>query len=500
VSVLRALGAALRARVRLIAILAIAGGLAGFLWGLADEPEYAATATVIVNDRGDAVGQLGQGVVGGQTEAAAERLIELARSDDVATLAASSLGGDVSGADVLSRTEFKTGDRGGTLDVRSVASFPDFAAAAANAYAASLVEFAERSEVRRIEDARERNTEELALVDPASEEGIAITEQLAALDTLEDAGPPLTVGREAELPAEPVSERSASKLGLAGLGIGALAGILLTLVGEGRRRPVRTDDQVAVLTGAEPIGRLGPRDAARPTRRPGVYELEPLPADRTHRLAQAVGLGTESQPGTLTVASAMPVEGRTTVALGIVAAAAMEGVSALLVEADMRRPAVAELLGIERGPGLSDYLAGAAVPREVINAIPVARGDASGGLPSFVVVTAGTRTEDPGGMLSSGRFTGLVEQLSRVYDLVVFDAPALLPAPEAVLLSQASDATLLCVRAGHSRRPELASAVKALAGLDVLGVALTGAGHDPRSLRRLPARRGSRFAEPPKRR
>jgi non-specific protein-tyrosine kinase len=193
----------------------------------------------------------------------------------------------------------------------------------------------------------------------------------------------------------------------------------------------------------------------------------------------------------------MPLEGRTTVALGIVAAAATEGISALLVEADMRRPAVAELLGIDRGPGLSDYLAGAAVPREVINAIPVARGDASGRLPSFVVVTAGTRTEDPAGMLSSSRFSALAEQLSRVYDLVVFDAPALLPAPEAILLSEVSDATLLCIREGTTRAPELTSAWDALSGVNVAGVVLTGAGHDRRSLRRVPPRRGSRFAEPP---
>ena len=496
---LAALAAALRARLRLIVVLAFAGALAGLLWSLAEEPEYAATATVIVADRGEATEALGEGVVGGAGPEASERLIELARSDDVATLAASSLGGDISGADILARTEFRPGDGGGTLVIRSVATFPDFASGAANAYAAAIVQFAASGEERRLEDSRERISEELGLVDPASEEGLKLTARLDAIDELEDAGEPLAAGREAELPSEPVSERSAVGLSLAGFGAGALLGILLALVSEIRRRPIRTPAQVAALTGEEPIGWLGTGDGARPTRRPGVYEIDPLAADRMHRVAHAIGLGTDAQPATLAVASPMPGEGRTSVALGIAAAAATEGVSALLVEADMRRPALAGLLGIERGPGLSDYLAGAAVPREVINAIPVARGDASGELTSFVVVTAGTRPEAPAGMLSSTRFKALVEQLTRVYEIVVFDGPALLPAPEAVLLSEATEATLLCARAGLTRRSELERAQRALAGIDSPGVVLIGAGHDARSLRRLPVARGGRFAERPSR-
>ena len=195
----------------------------------------------------------------------------------------------------------------------------------------------------------------------------------------------------------------------------------------------------------------------------------------------------------------MPGEGRTSVALGLAAAAA-DGVSVLLVEADMRRPALAELLGIEAGPGLSDYLAGAATPREVINAIPVARGEASGELPSFVCVTAGTRTESPGGMLSSTRFRSLIDQLRRVYDLVVFDSPALLPAPEAILVSEATDVTVLCVRSGVTRRRELTDATAALAGIEPAGIVLTGAPHRGAGTRRLPIARGSRFAEPRMRR
>jgi non-specific protein-tyrosine kinase len=129
----------------------------------------------------------------------------------------------------------------------------------------------------------------------------------------------------------------------------------------------------------------------------------------------------------------------------------------------------------------------------------VARGDASGELASFVLVTAGTRLEAPAGMISSTRLRALAEQLTRVYDLVVFDSPALLPAPEAILLTEATEATVVCARAGLTRRSELERARASLGGINSIGVVLVGAGHDPRSLRRLPNGRGSRIAKRPSR-
>ena len=116
-------------------------------------------------------------------------------------------------------------------------------------------------------------------------------------------------------------------------------------------------------------------------------------------------------------------------------------------------------------------------------------------LPSFVCVTCGTLTDSPGGMLSSPRFATLIGQLRRVYDVVIFDAPALLPAPEAILVSEATDETLLVVRSGLTRRGELDRALGALSGVRKAGTVLTAAPHAGPGVRRLALRRGSRFAE-----
>ncbi len=460
---------------------------------MADEPSYEATATVIVLDRGKAAEQLGNGVIGGDDPRAAERLVALAGSDDVAKLAAASLGGDVAGADVLALTDFSVSEGSGTLAIHSVAGFADYAAAAANAYSGAIVQQAAALEKRRLERAKKRFEEELAAVDPASEEGVKLQDKLDAVATLMDEGNPLRPGAPATLPSSPLSNRSAPLWALLGLAAGAALAIAALAAAELRRRPVRTSRQLRELAGAEPLALLGTRESVAPARRPAVLELDPLLVDRGTEVAVALGLDRGGDALALTVSSAMPAEGRTTVALGLAAAAARLGRGVLLMEADMRSPVLAGVLGVDPGPGLSEYLAGGASPREVINPITVAglNGDSE---PTFVCVTAGATGDSPAAMLSGTRFGALLGQLRRVYDLVVFDGPALLPAPEAILLCEATDETLLVVRSGVTRRAELRRALGQLSGVSLAGTVLTGAAHAGPGVRRLSGDRGSRFA------
>ncbi len=490
--VLGGFAAALRAWLRPILICAAIGGACGLAWGLADEPSYEATATVIVLDRGKAAEQLGNGVIGGDDPRAAERLVALARSSDVAKLAAASLGGDVAGADVLALTDFSVSAGSGTLAIHSVAGFADYAAAAANAYSGAIVQQAAALEKRRLKRAKKRFEEELAAVDPASEEGVKLQKRLDAVATLMDEGNPLRPGAPATLPSSPLSNRSAPLWALLGLAAGAALAIGALGAAELRRRPVRTSRQLRELAGAEPLALLGTRESVAPVR-PAVLGLDPLLADRGTGIAVALGLDRGGGALALTVSSAMPAEGRTTVALGLAASAARLGRGVLLIEADMRRPALAGLLGIDPGPGLSEYLAGGASPGEVINPITVA-GRNGDGEPTFVCVTAGAGGDSPAAMFSGTRFGALLGQVRRVYDLVVFDGPALLPAPEAILLCEATDETLLVARAGVTRRAELRRALGQLSGVSLAGTVLTGAAHAGPGVRRLSRDGGIRFA------
>ena len=370
-----AAAARLRAGWRPLLAVALVGGLAGLGWGLAAEPEYAATATVVVVDRGSTIETAGPGAVGGTGPAATERLLELARSEDVAELAAASLGGDVSGADLLSLTEFRGGDRGGTLVVRSAAGFPDFAVAAANAFAGAVVELATLNERRRLRSAEQRATERLATLDPASEQAIDLQARIDAIAALGELGPPLRDGRGAELPPAAEPGRSVARAALAGASLGLLIVAAGLLGAEAYRRPVRRVEQLREAVGVPFAGSVGDRAAALELRAgaDGVVSSERLGDDRMQALAAALGLDSaDGRRRTVAVVSPMPGEGRTTIAAGLAAAAARRGRRVLLIEADLRRPCLGERFRIDQAPGLSDYLAGSAAPREVIRTVTLA--------------------------------------------------------------------------------------------------------------------------------
>lgn len=484
-----AAAALLRARWRILLGAVLLGGLAGLGWGLSEQRTYAATATVLVADRGDAVGLAGAGVVGGSGPAAAERLNELARGDDVSELAAASLGGDLSGVDLLAQTDFRTGDRGGALVVRSTADFADFAAATANAYADAIVQLATLLERRRLRSAEQRAAERLAGLDPASEQAIALQERIDALVEVQELGPPLRAGRMAELPAEPEAGRSAALATLTGAALGALLALLWAAAQELYRRPVRRVEQLRVAVGVPFVELAGPTGAALALRRRPDGELSSTELGDDRLQAVAVGLGLDApdpRRSTVAVVSAMPAEGKTTLAVGIAAAVARRRKRVLLLETDLRRPTVASRLAIDPEPGLSDYLAGEASPREVIRPLALSGGSDPGERPVFVCVPAGSARPAPLELLAGPRFATLLDQLQRVYDLVVLDTPPLLVAGEASIVASAASATVVCGRAGVTRAADLRRAVGRLDRGGILGGVLIGTAHSGPGRRRLP--------------
>jgi Mrp family chromosome partitioning ATPase len=289
-----------------------------------------------------------------------------------------------------------------------------------------------------------------------------------------------------------VSDRSVAGSALAGAGVGALLASIVVLGSEVRRRPVRRAADLEAAAGAAVLGELGRARVVRPAVDSAAARFDRLGADRTQAIAESLGLSEAGDPGrSLAVISPNPGEGRTSVALGLGAAACRRGATVIVVEADLRRPAFEQLLGLASGPGLSEYLAGAASPRDVIRVVPIADSDApdeSGR--SFICVPAGHRRSEPVELLSEARFRALGEQLLRVYDLVIYDTPPLLAAPEAGLVAAVADGGVLCARSGSTRAEEVSEAVGRLESGWLVGAALVGSSHRGAGRRRIPAESG----------
>jgi len=165
----------------------------------------------------------------------------------------------------------------------------------------------------------------------------------------------------------------------------------------------------------------------------------------------------------LALTSALPGEGKSTLALGLAAAFAREaGRRVLLIEGDLRRPTVAEVLGLPPALGLGEWLAGK------INRVPVRRVRHA----EFSLLVAGQCSFDRPEVLGSPAMDSLLQVARKSYDRVILDVPPLLPVADATLLQDLIDAFVLVVRSRVTPRDAITEALKRLHRDRVVGVVL----------------------------
>ena len=190
--------------------------------------------------------------------------------------------------------------------------------------------------------------------------------------------------------------------------------------------------------------------------------------------------GFEREIRTVLVTSAVPGEGKTSVATNLARAVALSGRSVILVEADLRRPTFAARFGFDRRvAGLTSALVGRLPVRDVLQA-PEA--DVAS---SLRVLPSGPVPPNPSEMLQSRRMGEVLQELGDEADLVIIDGPPLLPVADArILLDRGDiDAAIVVARAFQTRRDEARRARLVIGQhrLAPLGLAVTGLPGGPRT-------------------
>ena len=274
----------------------------------------------------------------------------------------------------------------------------------------------------------------------------------------------ITVTAAPERPESPSSPAVGANTAL-GAVLGLLLGAVIAVARDRLDTTVKDDTVANAVAGAPVIGHLpvSPELSAGP----------PVAAASTSPAAEAVRhvrtnlafLDVDRPPRRILVSSSVAGEGKTTLAVNLAAALARAGNRVTLVDADLRRPRVTRALRMVGGVGLTNVLTGTASVDEVAQTV-------DGGLR---VLGAGPLPPNPSELLASEAMSALVREVSATSDVVVIDAPPLLPVADASALAGLVDGVLLCVRWGSVDATELqrSSALLQRLGARLLGLVMT---------------------------
>jgi capsular exopolysaccharide synthesis family protein len=270
--------------------------------------------------------------------------------------------------------------------------------------------------------------------------------------------------------AAPVSPRPRVNYAVGGI-LGLLVGLLLALALDALDRSLKTPAQVSEMFRA-PLLAVTPR--SREIRDKPVPDDALSPVSEAFRtLRTAVRFVNPDDPlRTIVVTSSVSGEGKTTTAVNLAAALAQAGERVLLVDADLRRARLAEVLGLEPGVGLTGV-----VTRRV------ALEDAIQAWAGLGVLTSGVLPPNPSEMLGSAAMGAVIERLRDLADVVVFDAPPVLPVTDSVVLATQCDGVILVGRYGETQKAQAAEARRRLDAVNatvvgcVLNAVPTSAAH-----------------------
>ena len=447
---------ALRKRWLAIAVVALLGAGAGFAMARSTVPMYRSTTKVFVSlAQGNTVSELVQGTL--YTQNLVESFAQLATTPTVLEpviedldleMSAKSLGRAVS-ADAPLNTMF--------VEISAASDKAGTAAKIADAVAAQLA----------------RTVKEIT---PQNDDG----DETVRMTVVSPAQPALA-------PFTPNTRLTVMTGGAAGLAAGVVLALALTLL-DTRVRSLRDIPRSAdrILLGAIP------RDRSAARRHTVSLLLNPHgPIAESYRRVQTnlQFLGAAGSLRSIVLTSAVPNDGKSTTAINLALAIAEKGKRVLLVDADLRRPSLADMCGLEPAVGLTTVLIGEARLEDVTQ---------PWGAAGLEVLAAGEVPPNPAQLIDSPAMDAVLAEAGERYDLVILDTPPLLAVTDAAVLARHGDGAVLVVGCSQTRRTQVASALDSLEtiGAKCLGIVLNYVGSDTtetyayQSHEPSPARRG----------
>lgn len=268
----------------------------------------------------------------------------------------------------------------------------------------------------------------------------------------------VSVVRQADLPQAPVSPRPKLNLAL-GLLVGLAVGVGAAVLRETLDTTIKGVETIQDELGQPTLGVIAfDPDAAK---RPLIVQNNPQStrAEAFRQLRTNLQfVDVDHRPRSIVVTSSVPGEGKSTTACNLAIALAQAGLKVILVEADLRRPRLLDYLGLPGGAGVTDALVGRANLEDLLQPW----GDTG----NMLVLGSGPTPPNPSELLGSQQMRELLDEMEQHADLVLLDAPPLLPVTDAAVVTAVASGAILVVRAGSTRKEQAMRALEILRGVD----------------------------------
>jgi capsular exopolysaccharide synthesis family protein len=231
-------------------------------------------------------------------------------------------------------------------------------------------------------------------------------------------------------------------------------------------RPDAYDLPLTIAESRGPVGEIAAAWADKLVTNPDVSELT---VEQYRRLAAAIhDLQVQHGLKTLMVTSALPREGKTLTAMNLALTLSESyGKRVLLVDADLRHPALGQLCGVSDGAGLSEFLHSRGHELPLVNLSDRLR-----------LLPAGRRGVNPMAALTSERMRLLLDRAAASFDWILVDTPPVGVLPDGQLLARLIRAVVFVIAAGSTPWPIVEKAVDELGRDSIVGTVLNGAEAD----------------------
>ncbi|MBI3971196.1 MAG: polysaccharide biosynthesis tyrosine autokinase [Chloroflexi bacterium] len=271
----------------------------------------------------------------------------------------------------------------------------------------------------------------------------------------------ITIVEPANLPAAPKGPKVSLSTALA-TAVGLLLGLGIVLVVDFFDDRVSNPNRLSELAALPTLAVVGELGSSQ----------RPPASEPYQRLRTNFQFSVHEQPlRTVLVTSAEAGEGKTTTAANLAVALAQAGFDTVLVDADLRQPALHELFGVRNERGLTSLALRVPTAQALVECLQASA------VPNLRVLAAGPPTPNPSALLGSKQMAVCLEELAKMAEYVVIDSPPVLALPDPLALAPQVDGVILVINARRAQRGAVLRVQEALesVGARVLGAVLNRA-------------------------